>query len=396
MGGGGGGGAPAPKNPWDNLGVNTQQGYGALQSGFNPGANIQQQGASYAQLRNQGFADDAIRSSVQSVYGQQPQDWYAVRRAGGPYEGLGVNTQQGFNTLVGATGQDARGSAPTYNALLRQGFGNEAIRSSASELFGTQSDANWNDIVTQAGLAAGRPLPGSAQFYQPVYQPQYQNYANPYTAFNVSTYGTQPMTSAASSWAAGQGLGQQHVTNSANSWLQQNPGADMNTMLNAMRGVGMNAYDVQGAGGFGNYGPSFGMPQMQTPFNPYTNSFDGFGGGFGGGFGSRGGYSFTPDAPLPEGMVGTMGGRGYDPTTGRSDLGTAGGSGYFTPRASMFGEFGMASPFTQSPQMNMGMQSPFRSSGPAQPIVSRSASMRGTPNVMRRAEGGIASLVGDE
>lgn len=267
-GGGGGGGAPAPKNPWSNLGVNTQQGYNTLQSGFNPGANIQQQGTSYAQLRNQGFADDAIRSSVQSVYGQQPQDWYAVRRAGGPYEGLGVNTQQGFNTLVGATGQGAVGQGAAYNSLLRQGFGNETIRSSANELFGNQSDADWNDVVTQAGLAAGRPLPGSAQFYQPAYQPQYQNYTmtNP---LGVSQYG--------------QSFG----------------------------GYGGGYY-----GGMGGYGM-----QMQTPFNPYTNSFQ------------------SPFA------------------------------------------------FSQQPQTNYG---------PSQAIVSRSAGMRGTPNVMRRAEGGIASLVGDE
>lgn len=264
MSGGGGGGAPAPKNPWDNLGVNTQQGYGTLQSGFNPGANIQQQGTSYAQLRNQGFADDAIRSSVQSVYGQQPQDWYAVRRAGGPYEGLGVNTERGFNTLVGAAGQTPAGSASAYNSLLRQGFGNETIRSSANELFGNQSDADWNDMVTQAGLAAGRPLPGSAQFYQPVYQQQYQNY-NMGNPMSVSQYG-------------------------------------------------------QGFGGFNPY-----AMQMQTPFNPYTNSY------------------------------------GY----------------------------GMQSPFSY-------MQQPQTNYGPAQQIVSRSAAARGTPNVMRRAEGGIASLVGDE
>lgn len=34
--------------------------------------------------------------------------------------------------------------------------------------------------------------------------------------------------------------------------------------------------------------------------------------------------------------------------------------------------------------------------GPSQPIVSRSAGMRGTPNVVRRAEGGIASLMDKE
>jgi hypothetical protein len=33
--------------------------------------------------------------------------------------------------------------------------------------------------------------------------------------------------------------------------------------------------------------------------------------------------------------------------------------------------------------------------GSSQPIVSRSAQMRGTPNVMRRAEGGITSLLGE-
>ena len=38
---------------------------------------------------------------------------------------------------------------------------------------------------------------------------------------------------------------------------------------------------------------------------------------------------FIPDAPLPPGMFGTMGGTGYDPKTGRMDLGTAGGSGQF-------------------------------------------------------------------
>lgn len=43
------------------------------------------------------------------------------------------------------------------------------------------------------------------------------------------------------------------------------------------------------------------------------------------------GSRFIFDAPLPEGMMGTMGGRGYDPVTGRLDLGTAGGSGQYLP-----------------------------------------------------------------
>ena len=162
-------------------------------------------------------------------YGQQPQDWYAVRRAAGPYEGLGVNTQQGFNTLVGAAGQDAAGKGAVYNNLLRQGFDDATVRSSANELFGNQSNADWNELVTQAGLAAGRPLPGSAQFYQPVYQQQYQNYARPATQFDVSTYGTQPVMSPA--FASGMSRGD--INNQIGNYFQQNPNSDINSTLAA-------------------------------------------------------------------------------------------------------------------------------------------------------------------
>jgi len=43
--------------------------------------------------------------------------------------------------------------------------------------------------------------------------------------------------------------------------------------------------------------------------------------------------NFIPDAALPEGMVGTAGGTGYDPVTGRLDLGSAGGSGQYVLNA---------------------------------------------------------------
>ena len=52
-------------------------------------------------------------------------------------------------------------------------------------------------------------------------------------------------------------------------------------------------------------------------------------------------YDFIPDPRLPEGMMGTMGGTGYDPVTGRMDLGTAGGSGqYVRPNQSNFMNMG--------------------------------------------------------
>ena len=164
-----------------------------------------------------------------------------------------------------------------YNQNLQSGMTDAQMRTMRSGpgedspfLYNSTSPNQWNDAVTQAGMASptGRPLAGSAQFYQPVYQPQYQDF-NMGNRMGVSQFGQQPSF----------------------------------------------------GGGF--------MPQMQTPFNPYTNSF-------GGGFGGR-----------------------------------------FMPQ--------------QQP-----MQSPFRSSGPTQPIVTRSAGMRGTPNVVRRAEGGIASLMDGE
>lgn len=161
-----------------------------------------------------------------------------------------------------------------YNQNLQRGMTDEQMRTMRSGpgqdspfLYDSTSPNQWNEAVTQAAMQSptGRPMIGSAQFYQPVYQPQYQDY-NMGNRMGVSQFG-------------------------------------------------------QGMGGFNPY-----AMQMQTPFNPYTNSFQ--------------------------------------------------------------------------PQMGMGMQTPFSSgmSRPRQqPIVTRSAQVRGTPNVMmRRAEGGIASLVDDE
>jgi hypothetical protein len=164
-----------------------------------------------------------------------------------------------------------------------------------------------------------RPMGGADQFYQPVYQPQYQNFARPATQFDTSTYGTQPVMSP----AVQSGMARDAINNTIAGYFRDNPNAGMGQTIDAMRNAGINRTDIQTFGGFNNYGPQMSLPQLRTPFNPYTNSFQ--------------------------------------------------------------------------PQMGMGMQSPFRSSGPARPIVSRSAQARGTPNVMmRRAEGGIASLVDDE
>lgn len=228
-----------------------------------------------------------------------------------------------------------------YNQRLMQGETNEQIRASQAGLFGGgPSDAQWNNVVTEAGLAAGRPLPGSAQFYQPVYQPTYQDYSMG-NRMGVSQYGQQPF--------------------------------------------------FGGGGGFsGGFGPV--MPQMQTPFN--------FGGQMMGGGYSQFGMNnpFSPYSNSFLNMPSNLNQMGQADKVGfyQNAIGRGFNDQQLYNQAS--GLFGYQSPQDWSYLQNQAaqMQSPFRSSGPMQPIVSRSAQVRGTPNVMRRAEGGIASLMDNE
>jgi hypothetical protein len=392
-----------------------------------------------------------------------------------PYSNLGVNTQAGYNTLMatqapGTTGQQ---KGDLYNTMLGQGFNDSQIRSSADTLFGKQSDSNWSQLAQYAGMQSptGRPLAGSAQFYQPVYNSAYQNY-NTSSPMNVSQYGQQqpaqqpsmfggqmqgggygqygtnnPFSPYSNSFlnidpnlnkgtvadkanmyrnAIQSGFGDQQIYNQASGlfgqqtpkdWgylqgyamgmtpgLQQQSEQDKIGFYQGARGQGFNDQTIRNAAnqmignqtqsdwsylqnksgyGGGGYGNQF-MPQMQNPYSyqpvqqqmqspfsyqqpSYQPSYQPVQRPYYGGMGN-----FIPDASLPEGMMGTMGGTGYDPMTGRMDLGTAGGSGQYTPAP------------------------PPRSSGPRQAIVGRSSQMRGTPNVMRRAEGGITSLMDDE
>jgi len=111
-----------------------------------------------------------------------------------PYANMAVNTQQGYDTLAAQKGVPWFQSGNAYNELLNQGFTSNQIRDSASQMYGKPSDANWAGMVQDAGMRSptGRPMAGSDQFFQPVYNTSYQNYARPATQFDVSTYGTQP------------------------------------------------------------------------------------------------------------------------------------------------------------------------------------------------------------
>ena len=122
-------------------------------------------------------------------------------------------------------------------------------------------------------------------------------------------------------------------------------------------------------GGFmGTTGGSTSQPltlsnQSQSPFSPPTNAPMGGGASMlgaqspfsmpanSGNTGGYGGGNFIPDAPLSEGMMGTLGGSGYNPMTGRVDLGTAGGSGQYVsgPSSGTAGPMGTGATYSAQP-----------------------------------------------
>jgi hypothetical protein len=59
--------------------------------------------------------------------------------------------------------------------------------------FGPSQDTLVNRLqdLQLSQISGARPS-GERQFFQPVYQAQYENYASPMTAFNVASYGTNP------------------------------------------------------------------------------------------------------------------------------------------------------------------------------------------------------------
>jgi len=363
------------------------------------------------------------------------------------YSGSGVSTPQGMATLSAMKGTPWGQSGSAYNELLNQGFTSDQIRNSASSMYGAPSDANWGAMVQNAGMTSptGRPMAGSDQFFQPVYNTSYQNYARPATQFDVSTYGTQPVNSPLLNQTS-RGNVNSALNTFYNTNYRDNPqGASMSDTLDFMREKGINRNDFQSWGGVNNYGPQMSMPSAQTqqPFNPYTNS-SGYGGGFGGGFGGGlgglfgGGFGGGSSGGYPDGLFRTQTQTpfsfqqpSYQPQTPFSFQQPSYQSSYqqqsyqpsyqqqsYQPsyQQQSYQQPQQYNPYQQYEQ-SLGsynpyqMQSPFsyqqptperptqpvtpRSSGPTTPIVGRSSGFRGTPNVMRRAEGGIASLMDD-
>ncbi|NBU70297.1 MAG: hypothetical protein EBS53_02410 [Bacteroidetes bacterium] len=106
-----------------------------------------------------------------------------------------------------------RAPANTYSNPFQQNYANQYVppymmgtqtqtQSSASKgslpgsdqvNLGPSQDTMVNRLqdLQLSQISGARPS-GERQFFQPVYQAQYENYASPMTAFNVASYGTNP------------------------------------------------------------------------------------------------------------------------------------------------------------------------------------------------------------
>ena len=240
----------------------------------------------------------------------------------------------------------------------------------------------------------GRTMPGETPAPQPIYKSQYNNYANPLTAGSVSNYGTVEAPSRGYMGAIAPGGGglanyYQGLRDFGKEQGSQPYGMKYDEFNPMRKAIGATQSDLIAANSYNpmqGYGYGGGqLPQMQTPFNPYTNSYQSpF--SYGGGYQSPFNYGGGGGAQLPQSMYGGVYG-------GMGGMGGMGGQQQFMQQPQQY----MQQPqqYMQQPSAPAAPIAP-RSSGPSQPILSRAAMARGTPNVMRRgAEGGIMSLLDD-
>jgi hypothetical protein len=243
------------------------------------------------------------------------------------------------------------GSGNRTGSLVQSG---NSFRPSTLDYSKPIYDPNYADNITG--------YQESSQFYQPIYQSQQTNYAttNP---LGVSQYGT-PMTNRSLVDSAYAGIGRYGSGNETNQvdpggrqyWESQlasgslNPQSFFGQFSNAVNQARQNPNERYGqyyqnqtgyGGGYQGY-----MPQMQSPF------------------------SYQQPAQQMNWQTGQM----------------------MQPAQSQ-----MQTPFSyQQPMQQMQQPMAQTNYGPSQAIVGRSSQMRGTPNVMRRAEGGIASLLDND
>jgi len=131
-----------------------------------------------------------------------------------------------------------------------------------------QRQANIARDLALSQVRGARPSGQDSQFYQPAYQPQYNNYVNPLLSGNVAAYGTNPGASAgymAAMAPGGQGLSNYYQSLQQLSAQQSNQpyGMDYATFNPARKAMGASQNDLMAAYGYAQQP----MQQMQTPFS---------------------------------------------------------------------------------------------------------------------------------
>jgi hypothetical protein len=186
------------------------------------------------------------------------------------------------------------------------------------------------DPYTSANRPNYVPFGTNGQYNQPIYQPQSQNY-NTGNSMNVSQYGQQPQ-------------------NFSSQTMQP---AQQTSMFGGQ---------MQG-GGYGQFG-------MNNPYSPYSNSF------------------LNIDQNINRGTITDKVGayrdslnRGFNDQQIQNQV------------TGLFGQQTQGDTNYLQTQARLPVPPALTNYGPSQAIVGRSSQMRSTPNVMRRADGGIASLV---
>ena len=299
-----------------------------------------------------------------------------------------------------------------------------------------QRQANIARDLALSQIRGARPSGQDSQFYQPAYQSQYTNYAttNP---LDASQYGT-PMTARSLVDSAYAGIGRYGSGNQTNQvdpggrqyWENRLASGSLNpqSLFDQFSGAVNQARQTPGdrygqyyqnqtgyGGGYQGY-----MPQMQSPFS-YQQPAQQM--NWQTGQPTQSGNTLTPElartlmqrsmtsSGVPTSEFQKFG--GYDTVKALYDKSGGDYSGQgnpypqqqFNPYTNQY-----QTPFSyQQPQQPMQqMQTPFSyqqpmqqmqqpmaqtNYGPSQAIVGRSSQMRGTPSVMRRAEGGITSLL---
>lgn len=115
----------------------------SLQSG-----TPEQKARAYATLRNQNYTDAQIAEAINRQFGTQASgDLAYLQQIAQPF----ITRRSDVSFPTDVTGMSAQDKINLYNNLRGQGFSDADIRSKASQLFGIQSDSDWNYLTGKTG-----------------------------------------------------------------------------------------------------------------------------------------------------------------------------------------------------------------------------------------------------